>query len=347
MRVQRCILAAIAVAVVTAIPCVARGSDARELIDDARRYVERGRFDDAEGALERAVDKAYGATRREAWFLLAGLQRDTGEANALYERVIDDDPDGEWSKRAHLELAKVQYALGNYNEAFNLLDNSDACDVSDEACLFHGLSAIMLKRYREAERPLSRIRRGRLQTWALISLAEADMKLERKGEACERYESLSSALISPTAIYRYAECLEDRGDVDGARREYREIIRSFRDTPEAVLAAEKLQVIVDPAGEGSGRATAPPHPDESAGSVVLESGFTLQFGSFRDRGNAIKLAAKIKRVFPGARIDSELVRYREYHRVRYGYFRTREEAQAKGDEIERQIGEGYTIMRIP
>ena len=80
---------------------------------------------------------------------------------------------------------------------------------------------------------------------------------------------------------------------------------------------------------------------------VLESGFTLQFGSFRDRGNAIKLAAKVKRVFPGVRIDSELVDYREYHRVRYGYFRTRDEAQAMGQRISHEVNETFTIMTLP
>ncbi len=330
------LLAALA-ALVTASAVVAQ--DAGSLLERSARDVAAGRYEDAETALELAADIAGGDELHEVWFRRAILQHDAGAAAAFYQRIIDDDPEGDWAKRAYLELAKVQYALGNYSGAYRLLADSDACDVSDEACLFYGLSAIMLKRYDDARAPLSRIRRGRLRTWAYISLAEADMGLDRRDQACGRYESLSSSLISPTAIYRYAECLEDQGDADGARKEYREIIRSFRDTPEAVLAAEKLQAM--------SRAVTQPEEENHGGSEVLESGFTIQFGSFRDRGNAIKMAAKVKRVFPGARIDSELVRYREYHRVRYGYFRTRAEAQARGLEISRQINEDYTIMTLP
>jgi tetratricopeptide (TPR) repeat protein len=321
----------------------ATDDDTRSLLELSAENRDAGRFDEAEAALERALSGASGEDLHETLFRLAVLKRDAAEAEELYQRIIGEEPKGEWAKRAHLELAKVQYALGNYSEAYNLLADTDACGVSDEACLFHGLSAVMLERFARAERPLSRIRRGRLKTWAHMSLAEAAMGRGRKDEACERYESLAGTLISPTALYRHAECLEDRGDVEGAVKEYREILRSFRDTPEAVLASEKLQLI----REGPGPAQEPPPSAEHGGVEVLDAGFTLQFGSFRDRGNAIKLAAKIKRLFPGARIDSELVRYREYHRVRYGYYRTRAEAQAKGDEISRQTGEDYTIMTLP
>lgn len=333
-------------------PSGASGQDASGLIERARRDAAAGRYDDAAGLLERAVESARGEQLAEARYRLAGLERDTNRAQALYRQVLSDDRGGEWGARAALELAKVQYAIGNYHEAYDLLSDSDACEVSEEACLFRGLAAVMLKRYDDARRPLERVREGQLRTWAFLSLAEVDMGLNRVDDACDRYGSLASAMISPTALYRYGECLEDRGDVDGAKREYREIIRSFRDTPEAVLASEKLQLIDAAPGEG-GEETAgrrevrqEQEPDHG-GTEVLEEGFTLQFGSFRDRGNAIKLAAKIKRVFPGVRIDSELVRYREYHRVRYGYFATREEARKRGEEISKQLNQDYTIMTLP
>lgn len=323
----------------------ARAQDASALVERSTRLVAAHRYDEAEEALEAALQSSDGELRQEAQFRLAGLKRSAEDAQALYRRIIDEDPGGNWAKRSRLELAKVQYALGNYGAAYDLLGEGDVCGVTDEACLFRGLSALLLKRYNEAREPLSRVRQGRLRAWAAVSMAEADMGLNRKDEACRRYQSLSSALIIPTALYRFGECLEDRGDVDGAKREYREIIRNFRDTPEAVLAAEKLQAIETRVERSE---EPPPAPaEEHAGSEVLESGFTLQFGSFRDRGNAIKLAAKIKRVYPGVRIDSELVHFREHYRVRYGYFHTREEARAMGEEIARQINEDYTIMTLP
>lgn len=188
--------------------------------------------------------------------------------------------------------------------------------------------------------PLLDIRRGKHRTWAYLSLAEVEMGMDRPEEACRRYEALSGAMISPTALYRYGECLEDVGDIERASEEFNEIIKNFRGTPEAVLAAEKLQLFAVPAEQDQ-------IEEAVRGEEVLTSGFTVQFGSFRDRHNAIKLAAKIKSLFPGVRVDSELIRYREHHRVRYGYFRTREEAQAKGEEISLEINEDFTIMALP
>lgn len=314
------------------------------MLERAERDVRAARYADAESTLTLLTRMATGDELQRALFLLAGLQSSAEDAEDLYQRIVDNDPGSDWAKRAQVEVSKIQYALGNYGESYRILSDSKACDISDEACLFQGLSAIMLERYDQARRPLSSIRRGRLKTWAYLSLAEVESRLDRPAEACARYEALAKTMISPTALYRFGECLENRGDIGGATDEYREIIASFKDTPEAVLAAEKLSRIANPPPAAS-----PAEADEEAeeGTEVLTSGFTIQFGSFRDRGNAIKLAAKIKRVYPGVRIDSELINYREYHRVRYGYFKTRAEAQAKGEEIGREMNEDFAIMTLP
>jgi len=76
------------------------------------------------------------------------------------------------------------------------------------------------------------------------------------------------------------------------------------------------------------------------------TGFTIQFGSFADRANAIKLASEIKKTYPAVRIDSELVNYREVFRVRYGQYATREEAQSAGETMARELDERYTVMPV-
>lgn len=318
----------------------------RDDIARARDYIAEGRHSDAAITLDRVLAEAQDAERQEALFLRAGVETSTDAALAGWRRVVDENPHSGWAVRARLELAKVRYALGDYQGAYDLLADLDACRELPEACLFEGLSAIMLKRYDAAVEPLGTIRRGRLRTWAYLALAEADMGMANKAEACRRYEALSSAMISPTALYRYAECLEDRGEVAAARQEYREVIENFGDTPEAILAAEKLHV-VKPSPSPVATPDLPPRSMPAQDTAVLKSGFTLQFGAFRDRANAIKMASKIKRVYPGVRIDSELISYREHFRVRYGYFRTREEATATGDQISREIGENYSIMTLP
>jgi len=323
----------------------AQAQSERATINRANSMIAQGRFDEAAEMLTPVVKRARGEELQHALFLLGGLERDAANAERHYRRVVDADPRGDWARRSQLEIAKMRYATGRYEEALSILDDSGACRDMDEACLFYGLSALSLGRYEEARRPLERIRRGKLHTWAFLSLAEAEMATGRRDLACERYEALAGAMISPTAVYRYAECLEDLGRTEAALSEFDDIIQNFPDTPEAVLAAEKLQRIEEapaPRVDAPELSAQPEEPVEK-----LERGFTIQFGSFRDRGNAIKLAAKIKRVFPGVRIDSELIRYREYHRVRYGYYRTRGSAQAKGDEIANELGEDFTVMTLP
>jgi tetratricopeptide (TPR) repeat protein len=246
---------------------------------------------------------------------------------------------------SQIELAKIQYAMGNYNEAIDMLDESGACRKSDEACYFQGVSAVLVKRFDVAEESLSRVKSGKFRPWAYISLAEVEMELDNGDEACRKYRSMSRSLINPTAMYRYGECLEKQGESAEAAGVFEEIMENFEGTPEALLAAEKLQVIRrEPAPAVR---DAPPVPADAEEFTPLATGYTLQFGSFQDRANAIKLASRLKRELPGIRIDSDLLNFKEVHRVRFGYFRSRADAQRKADEISNQVSEPCAIMTLP
>jgi len=308
----------------------------------ARRAIASGRYAAAESTLSQIVRVTAGRNP-EALFLLAGLQTKGARARSLYGEAIRLDTTGRWAQRARLEVAKIDYALGRYAEAWSSLDESDACDDNPQACLFEGLSALMLQRYDDARSALRRIHKGQMRTWAWLAMAEADAKKGRPDEACRRYEALSDAMVSPTAVYRYGECLENRGDTGGAIQLYKRLDEQFSETPEGVLAAEKVHRLSAATVPGN-----PPQRNVNAESVTtLERGFTIQFGSFRDRGNAIKLASRIRRVYPGVRIDTELVDYREYHRVRYGYFHSRDEAERAAHKMANDLNEAYSIMPIP
>jgi len=324
--------------------CLAAASlardDAGDLIRKGKRALSDGRFADAESTFARAAAMGDGDDRSEALFLQAGVVRSGQTAEALYRRLLDAEPDGDWSARAVLELAKIEFASGRYEGAHNLLREANACDDSEEACLFQGMAAVMLRRYDEAVPVLERVRRGHEKTWAALSLAEATEGAGRSDDACRRYESLARAQVSPAAWYRYAECLEKNGDESGARKEYESLCDEFPQTPEAVRAAEKLAMASEPP------AVPPPtdaQPDEEA---PKGAGYTVQFGSFGERANAIKLAAQIKKTYPGVRIDSELVNYREVFRVRIGHYATPDAARAAGEEMARVLDEPFTIMPV-
>lgn len=314
--------------------------------DDVRRDVSKMRYDVAEAALVDIARNTEGDDKQEALFLLAGLKKSVSEAEIIYQEVIRIDDSNDWGVASQVELAKIQYAMGNYSQALDMLGESDACRKSDEACYFQGLSAVMAKRFDVAEESLSKVKSGKFRPWAYLSLAEVEMELDNADEACRKYRSMARSLISPTAMYRYGECLEKQGDSPAATEIFEEIVDNFENTPEALLANEKLNIIR--------RGSQPAQPEETASTTPaaeeftpLATGYTLQFGSFQDRANAIKLSSRLKRDLPGIRIDSDLLNFKEIHRVRFGYFRSRADAQQKADEISKRVSEPCAIMTLP
>jgi tetratricopeptide (TPR) repeat protein len=316
-------------------------TDSAASIKDAKIDFSNQRFDDARDKLIDIVRSSQGENKQEALFLLAQLKRSPDEAEIIYQEVIDSDPEGYWAQSSFLELAKIQYAIGNYQDAYQLLLNSFACDDSQEACYFRGLSALLIKNTTRARNDLESIKRGKYRIWADLALAELEIEENDADSACRRYQTLANARINPVAIYRYAECLERKGETDRAATTFREIIYSFKNAPEAVLATEKLKILTNP------KIFESVEPESIEDAPKITSGFTLQFGSFQDRRNAITLAQVLKQQLSSVRIDSDIVNYREVHRVRYGFYRTREEAQQIAEQIRSTMDTECTIMKIP
>ena len=306
----------------------------------AKRDIARLRYDLAESKLVDIARTVTGERRQEALYLLAGLKSSVSEAEIIYQEVIRLDPASELADASQVELAKIQYALGNYGKAFRILESSQACGSSEEACFFQGMSAAMSKSYPDARAFLQRVRRGKYRPWAYLSLAEIEMNSNNTDEACRKYRAIARTAISPTAMYRYAECLEKQGRTRDAREAFEEVVDEFRNTPEALLAAQKLELMNERPERREAAAT-------SEEQDLLSAGYTIQFGAFHDRTNAIKMAAALKRVLPGVRIDRGLLNNREIHRVRYGYFRTKEAAEKRADRIASKVDEELSIIPLP
>jgi len=77
--------------------------------------------------------------------------------------------------------------------------------------------------------------------------------------------------------------------------------------------------------------------DFSAGSTPS---FTIQFGSFQNRENALRLKQALDFTRSGAYISKTMVKGRKYYRVRLGTFATRSEALSKALAF---ADEGYTV----
>lgn len=312
-----------------------------------KRDIAAARYAEAESALVEIAKSSGGESKEEALYLLGGLKRSASEAEIIYREVARLDAAGRWGTAAQVELAKIRYAVGEYGAALDLLEAAAACRKSDEACYFEGLCAGILKRYDRAKESLARVKGEKHRSWAALALADVETSLNNREEACRRYRSIARSAALPTALYRLGECLEERGETESASAVFREVEGTFTDTPEAILAGEKLAAMRAAATQGTGPEEAPRGRAATDETPPLTTGYTLQFGSFSDRTNAIKLAADLKRDLPGVRIDSDLVKFKEVHRVRYGYFKSRSEAERRADEVSRLTGESCAIMPLP
>ncbi len=318
-----------------------------EDIDGARRDVAEMKYAKAQAALVEIARSSAGGEKQEALYLLAGLKTSASEAEIIYREVTAMDPASEWGTAAQVEVAKIRFALGNYREAAEVLGKCSACGKSEEASYFEGLSALMLKRYAQARGALDRVKSERYRSAAALALADVETGANNREEACRRYKAIARSAASPTAMYRHAECLEEQGDIGAALAIFHDIAETFEQTPEALLAGEKIEAL---RSAQIAEREPPDVANEKAADKALSeteaSSFTLQFGSFHDRANAIKLASDIKKRLPGVRIDSDLVDRKEVHRVRFGYFKTRAEAEKKAEEISGEIGERCTVMAL-
>lgn len=325
------------------IPCILlcrAAPGAAYSLKNAKEDIAQLRFEEAREKLPALAGKAAGTEKQEILLILARLERSSLGAETAFREVLAIDPASRPAKEAALELAKIKFAAGNYHEALSILHDSGACETLEEACYFEGLSAKMAKDYRTARDAFSRASRGAYRVWSELSTAEIHMEENNVEAACNQYRSLAAAMINPVAMYRFGECLERLGEKDDAAETFESIIDRFKSTPEAVLAAEKLKILTS--------APAPaPAAQETPASASQEEGYTIQFGSFHDRHNAVQLAERVKKTLRGVRIDTDLVDYREIHRVRYGFFRTREEAQRRAGELKAAFGNELTIMKIP
>ena len=173
IRIRAILISLVIAAAALAIAVASRArDDAGDFIRRGKDAAEDGRIAQADSLFARAVSMAEGGERLEAMFLRAGVVRSGREAETLYRQLIDADPAGDYTPRAQLELAKIQYSRGLYEGAYATLHESAICEESEEACLFQGMSAVMLHRFDEARPALERVRKGRAKTWAALSLAE-------------------------------------------------------------------------------------------------------------------------------------------------------------------------------
>ena len=281
-----------------------------------------------------------------ALFMLARLQTDYAAAEELYRRVMSSE-DGRTAGRARLELATMRYATGDYAGALELLSERKA-DVSgqdaEKAAYFAALSRRQLGDNAGAAAGFAGITRGEYSSWSMLARADIDAQEGRLAEAIGKYDGVARSNRNPIAIFKLAECLERTGEREKALERYRSLIDEFPRSFEAGRANEKIQLLAaskarakDEKTAGGGESGASPAREDKA-PAGEEGRFTIQFGSYGRKANALAVSDKLGALFRGVRVERFEIEGRVMHRVRVGIYESRESAAKDVARAKERLG---------
>jgi len=305
----------------------------------SKQYVEAKRL------LSRELSDLTGKSRRQGLLLLAALETDAERAMDLYREVISMG-DSREAFMARIELAKIHYASGEYRGAITALSSIPGGGPTEDrmaALYFRALCWKQLGESENARNDLRAVDRGPFLYWGYATLAELDMQEGRIVDAIEKYEMIAGAHSNPVAGFKLGECYEIQGERRKALDVYRTVTRQFPESLEAPKAHEKIQMIERhrDAREAAGAAATGNEEEideRPSPASAASSGYTLQFGAFSERENAIRLADELRRAVNDVRLERVEHEGGTLYRVRAGRFASKREAERAAGRIQKEIG---------
>lgn len=311
-----------------------------------RQLYRNKEYEEAKSVLKRELPGFRGKSYSEGLLLLASLETQVEEAVPIYREVIAAGRTKE-SLMARIELAKIYYAASEYYRAINILTELPSRGNTDdrlEAIYFRALCWRQMGNVGRARNDLMNIDRGKYLYWSYMALAELDMQEGEIEDAVERYETIAGGHSNPIAGFKLAECYEILGEKNKAIETYQTLVHQFPKSLEAPKAREKINMLrfarttrrshTDREGGEEGEASEDGQTAEQAGFPR----FTVQFGAFTERENAIRLAEELTNVTGEVWVERVARNGQIWHRVRVGRFSTREEANKKATQIREETG---------
>lgn len=296
-----------------AIPCSRASADAFTEATELRRRLQ---YAEAQEKLGIALPDLRGEDRARALLLLASLSSDHKEARRLLSEASRASSDAVTRRDADLELARLDYARGNYRSVLNRLRPHAA---NEDAALLLAESSIAVGEPQSVRDFLQPVRQQELATllgaWAVLEGGDAQRALPSFEQIAKQRDSDHVA----TALLWKAECEAALGLRERALASAGELRNRYPDAPETRLVQASLGSARSPAIEGG---------DEKPARIVL------QVGAFEDRANALRYQARLGREIQRVQVSEVGEGLQRIYRVQVGPFETREEAETFGrDEL--------------
>ncbi len=256
------------------------------------------------------------------------------EARLVFRDAVLQDPKGEWGRLAHLELGRLEYALGNPEAALTHLEAvGDSTAMGRAEVLYWRAQARMtLKGLSRAqddfEAFLKEFPDHPLADSAQLSVADCDALLKNYDAALKGYQTLYDApdsSVTPQALWQAASLLVSQGHNDKARILYQRLIDSYPESFEAPRAIDRLTALPASQLKPSVVTALPQKPN-----------FTVQVGAFSRRVSAELLYKNLKKRRYAVRMDRRVLGDDLFHVVQVGRYKHKAQAEKILNQLARR-----------
>jgi tetratricopeptide (TPR) repeat protein len=324
---------------------------------NVRKLYMTKQYEEARNELESDLGSLRGSSRYDGLLLLGDLETSLPGAENLYREVVRSGK-AKQALLARVKLARIRYASGDYRgavDAVSVLPSKSYGGLRYEAIYFRALSWKQIGDAGRARSDFEQVDRGDFLYWAYMGLAELDMQEGRIEDAIERYETIAGGHSNPIAGFKLAECYEIQGERDKALRVYQTLLSQFPNSLEAPKAREKIAMITNSRSRRWSRRDRTQRKGGEEGerqeadrSTVPADGplYTLQFGAFSERENALQLARELEDHTLDVRVERIESGGRIWHRVRAGRFSRREEAEKYAVQLLQKTGYSSKVLPV-
>lgn len=289
---------------------LACGRAAADPLAEATELRRRLQYAAAQEKLGIALPDLTGDERARALLLLAWLSTDHKEARRLLLEASRQAPAAETRRLADLELARLDYARGNYRSVLNRLRPHAS---QAEAAALLAESSIAVGEPQSVRDFLQPIRQEEIAVllggWATLEGGDAQRALPSFEQLAKQRDSDHAA----TALLWKAECESALGLRDRALETAGQLRNRYPETPEARMVQSVL---------GQLRTPSPEEADTRPARIVL------QVGAFEDRANALRYQARLAREIQRVQVSEVGEGVQRIYRVQVGPFETRDAAEA-------------------
>lgn len=262
---------------------------------------------------------------------LADLEDSPARALKIYERVLADNPDNEWTGDARWSLASTRFSLGEYALALPLFQQTAESPNPRQAHALYlaGACQILLKKYDEAKISFSRLLEQFPKTfWAgptRIGLGDVEWAAGRLESASAEYDHYlrewPEGDLANVALWQKSQVMKQQGKKGEAQRVREELATRYR--------------------ESAGAEASPGRGAEKAEKYLL------QVGAFARKKSALSLTRSLKSKGYPAFWTEIKGSTGIFYQVQLGVYNRRETAWQVGKILEKKEKLPFLIHPVP